>query len=58
MTKLTKVQQTNLNELIKNGSLYIGYGCPVLIRTFDKLVEKGLAKVILATSTGKKYQAN
>jgi hypothetical protein len=54
--KLTKVQQVQLNEL-KNGPLYVGNNCPGLMRTFDKLAEKGLAQVIKTTDTGKKYQA-
>lgn len=55
-TKLTKVQQVRLDQL-KTGPFYVSYGSPVIMRTFEKLVEKGLAKVAEVLPTGKKYQA-
>jgi hypothetical protein len=55
--KLTKVQTRELSELRKYGWLFVGYRSPSLVRTFDKLVEKGYAKVVETNQYGKRYQA-
>ena len=57
MTKLTKVQKQQLENLQSNGKLYVGHNSPLIIRTFDKLVEKGLARIVDTSTYGKHYVA-
>jgi len=55
-TKLTPKQQDALNQLTKYGSLTVGYQSPTIMRTFEKLVEKGLVYIVCEYSgIGKEY---
>lgn len=55
MNTLTKKQQEQLNNLKRNGSLYVGYNSRTIMNIFDKLVDKGYAKVIETSTYGKRY---
>lgn len=44
--KLTPKQQEALAQLTKYGSLTVGYQSPTIMRTFEKLVEKGFAYIV------------
>lgn len=54
--KLTKNQNEALENLRENTRLYVGYVTPRIMRTFDKLVEKGFAKVTDSSSYGKHFE--
>lgn len=56
MNKLTKRQQEALAQLTQYGSLTVGYQSPAIMRTFEKLVEKGLAYILCEyKGIGKEY---
>lgn len=57
MAKLTKVQKQQLAELREYGPLYVGYNSQVIMRTFDKLVEKKRAEVVNIRADGKDFAA-
>lgn len=45
MKRLTENQKQLLESLKENETLYTGYNCPDVMRTFNALVRKGLATV-------------
>ena len=56
MTKLTPNQQLNYQALLTHGVLFVGFNSPNLIKTYDSLVDKGLATAEIITSYGKRYK--
>ncbi len=56
MKRLTKIQKEQLTNLQENKRLYVGYNCPSIIRTFNKLVEKGYAKALKTSRMGEYFE--
>ena len=54
--KLTKRQQEELENLKENGTIYVGYNSSDIMRTYNKLVEKGYAKIIGENTYGITYK--
>lgn len=53
---LTKNQKIQLEQLQNHKTLFVGYSCPPLMRTFEKLVELGYARVSKKYQIGKDFE--